>query len=142
MKSFKSEKVFELTKSYPISLCVNDGFITESGCYNVTESSQYYDSMISLYPAYSDGSAVSMDRFRMPDELMEHKGLSGAESAYATFEKIYGYSIFSATWGTRGYCIPGFNPLDKRFEFYESTGKLNEVKVFGKDDLTEGSSII
>ena len=137
LKSFKSEKTFELAKSYPIGLCTNDGFITESGCYSVTESSQYYDSMISLYPAYSDGSAVGMDRFRMPDKLMEYKGLSGVKSAYATFEEIYGYSIFSATWGTKGYCIPGFNPLDKRFEFYESTGKLNEVKVFGRDDLIE-----
>ncbi len=137
VKSYKSQKVFELSKSYPINLCADDGFITESGCYNVTESSQYYDSMISLYPAYSDGSAVSMNRFRMPAALMAYKGVSGLQGAYETFEKRYGYSSFSANWGSKAYCSPGYNPLSERFQFYENTGKLNEVKVFGIDDLSE-----
>lgn len=137
IRCFKSTKIFALSSSYKMQIKANDGFITESGCYNKTDSGQYYDSLISLYPAYSDGSQVSITNFRIPDELLEYLGLSGLESAYSTYDKMYGYSYLYADWGSKGHYIPGIMILTQRFDFYESTGKIAEFRVFGKDDLVQ-----
>ena len=137
IRCFKSKKIFALPSSYKMQIKANDGFITESGCYDKTDSGQYYDSLISLYPAYSDGSQVSITNFRIPDELMEHLGLSGLESAYSTYEKLYSYPYVYSDWGSKGHYIPGYAVLTKRFDFYESTGKIAELRIFGKDDLVQ-----
>ena len=139
VRCFKSEKTFSLGASYKPVLKVNDGFITEAGCYGVTSSGAYYDSIITASLTYGDGTDLSMKHFCMPDELMIYNGFSSYAEAYSSFDSLYGALTFSSDAGSKAYFVPAYAAMDERFEYFESTGILQQVRALGRDELDEGT---
>ena len=139
VKCFKAEKTFSLAASYRPELKVGDGFITEAGCYSVTSSGTYYDSSITASLAYSDGTFLSMKHFRMPDELMTYNGVTTLAKAYSSFDTLYGMPTFTSDAGSKAWFIPAYAVADKRYDYYDSTGFVQEVKAFGKEELDEAT---
>ncbi len=139
VRCFKAEKTFSLGVSYEPILKVNDGFITEAGCYNVTSSGAYYDSSITASLAYSDGTDLSMKYFRMPDELMAHNGVTTLAQAYSSFDSLYGMPMFSSDVGNKGAFVPAWAVSNQRYDYYESTGFVQEIKAFGREELDEAT---
>ncbi len=137
VRCFKAEKTFTLAASYKPTLVVNDGFITEAGCYSVTSSGTYYDSNLTASLAYEDGTFLSMKYFRMPDELMTYNGCTTLAQAYSSFDSLYGMPMFSSNVGNKGAFIPAWAVSDQRYDYYESTGFVQDVKAFGRDELDE-----
>ena len=130
---FKSKKVFDLSPAYYPELAFNDGFISESGCHSITENGKYYDSHYTASLLYEDGSIIPMSRFRMPREVLLHKGLTESpRNYYKTFDEVYGAPIFTTTAPSdKAVFIPPYISLDARYEYFDKTDMLYENSAFG-----------
>ncbi len=139
IKCYKSEASFPLVAAYYPELGVNDGFVSEAGCHNVTSDGKFYDTEYVASLFYEDGTILPLYYFKIPSEIVGYYGESDTQAGrYKLFSDIYGLPSFSATIpsGMVGY-VSDYSGSEGLYELFDKTGNLYRTRAFGLGDLPE-----
>ena len=126
--------------TYP-QIKLNDGFVSEAGCFKQDEKGRYYDSGFVAYLADSQGNKIPMKRFATPAAILDYQGKAQTlANSYANFESVFGRpSPESSSTASNISFLPQIYSAAQMYAYYEESGNLWKFLAVGVDDLPEES---
>lgn len=137
----KSSKSFMLNTAELPQISLNDGFVSEAGCYKQDDKGRYYDSDFVAYMADSQGNKIPMNKFATPAAILTYQGKTNTlANSYANFERIFGVPAQGSNApASKVYIMTLINSATQRYQYYEASGDLWKFQAVGVNDLPEDS---